>query len=118
MLKVVQQLIRNANLLTDAYLRTKDASLLEIIKSLLSAAEEELAAQPQTVLSPSIFPALPELPTRQPDRLFPSITAYAVPDVNGPWLGTGTTSTTLTVETASTVSDKILVVYENSLNDT
>jgi hypothetical protein len=105
MSKLVQQLVDNAYTLTEAYIRTHDASLLDVIKGLLSAAKEELAAQP------SIFPALPALPVRHPDSLLPQVTAYAAPDVNFPWSGIGTTSTTITVGTDSTTSDKVVVTY-------
>lgn len=111
MSKLVQQLIDNAYTLTEAYERTHDASLLAVIKGLLAAAKEELSVQP------SIFPALPALPTRHPDSLLPSITAYAAPDVNWPWSGIGTTSTTLTVGTDATTSDKVLVTYRDLSSD-
>jgi hypothetical protein len=104
MSKLAQQLLDNAISLTAAYVRTKDESILEIIQSLLGAVKEELSTQP------GIFPALPALPSRHPDSLLPQVTAYAAPDVNGyPWVGTCTTSTTLSVGSALPMSDHIVI---------
>jgi hypothetical protein len=77
MSKLAQQVLRNANELIEVYRRTRDEGVLEIIKSLIGVAEEELMCKPV------VFPAMPPEPSRPWDGLPPAITAYGVPGI--PW---------------------------------
>ena len=99
MSKLARQVLRNANELIEVYQRTRDEGVLEIIKALLSVAEEELAAQP------TFFPVLPLQPSQPWDGLPPSITAYGVPGI--PWTTIGTVISSDTIQYGEPIATEI-----------
>jgi hypothetical protein len=110
--KGIQQLLGNASRLLDAYARTKDESLVPIIKGLLEAATVELddVAQSQPVVVPHIIPDI--RPSMPDPRISPTITMYGA-FMDG-WTWTSTSSRDIVLESADTCTNMVVTSKENS----